>query len=172
MRLIVDSADEDQDNSESGSTDADNLVPIYKMNSKTGCGRSLASSTTKNVTAENGERLLSRMEVVQIPCYAFVIADKGTAGAWNVGDAYGLEFAEIQLPHGFIFGSSYNKTTKGAVQIGTPLWFDVSANTGSGADDGASGTSTVQIYNLRPGSSGELEPKLVGTTEKPTEDVH
>jgi len=171
-RLIVDSGDEDQDNADSGSTASDNLVPIYKMNSKSGCGRSLASSTTRNVTAQNGERLLSRMEVEQIPCYAYVIADRGTAGEWRVGDAYGLEFAEIQLPHGYIFGSSYNRSTKAAAKMESPLWFDVSVNTGSGSDDGASGSSTVQIYSLRPGASGQLEPQLVGTTEKPTEGVH
>lgn len=172
QRLIVDANDVDNDNSDSGSSSADNLVPIYKMNSKSGCGRALVSSTTKNVTAQNAERLLSRMEVEEIPCYAFVVHDRGTAGEWKTGDAYGLEFAEIQLPHGYIFGNSYNRSTRAGVNIGDPLWFDVSANTGSGSDGGATGTSTIQIYNLRPGASGDLEAKLVATTDKPTEGLH
>lgn len=33
---------------------------------------------------------------------AYVIQDKRTA-SWSVGDAYGFEFGEIQLPHGFVF---------------------------------------------------------------------
>jgi len=171
-RLVVDSSDEENENADSGSSSSDNLVPIYKMNAKNGCGRSLASSTTKNVTAQNAERLLSRMEVEAIPCYAYVVHDKGTVGEWKVGDAYGLEFAEIQLPHGYIFGSSFNRSASASIKMGDPLWFDVSVNSGSGSDDGTSGTSTIQIYNLRPGASGELEAKLVATTDKPTEGVH
>ena len=33
---------------------------------------------------------------------AYVLQDKATA-TWKVGDAYGFEFSEIQLPHGFVF---------------------------------------------------------------------
>lgn len=171
-RLIVDSSDEENENADSGSSSSDNLMPIYKMNAKNGSGRSLVSSTTKNVTEQNAERLLSRMEVKAIPCYAYVVHDKGSVGEWRVGDAYGLEFAEIQLPHGYIFGSSFNRSTKASISIGEPLWFDVSVNTGSGADGGIAGASTIQIYNLRPGASGDLEAKLVAATTKPTEDVH
>ena len=173
-RLVENSDDEDGENVNSGSTENDNLVPIYKMNSRSSNGRSLVSQTTKNVTASNRDALLSSGEVKDIPCYAFVLKNVGTAGEWHVGDAYGLEFAEIQLPHGYIFGSSYHKRPQDKTSAGdyTLMWFDVSLNSGDGSDQGATGSSTIQIYSLRPGKSGELEAQPVATTDKPTEGLH
>jgi len=170
-RLVEDANDESGENADSGSVQKDNLVPIYKMNSRSSSGRSLVSQTTKNVSAQNKDTLLSAMRVVEIPCYAYVLQDAGTAGRWQTGDAYGFEFAEIQLPHGYIFGSSYPKQAGGRPNP-TMIWFDVSLNSGSGADDGATGSSTVQVYSLRPGESGELEPQVVATSDKPTEGIH
>ena len=173
-RLIESSEDEAVDNSESGSLEADNLVPIYKMNSRTSFGRSLVSQTTKNVSAQNRDTLLSSMMVAEIPCYAYVMQDAGTAGSWQTGDAYGFEFAEIQLPHGYLFGSDYKKSPREKLSGGdyTTIWFDVSLNSGSGSDQGASGTSTIQVYSLRPGESGSLEAQRVATSDRPTEGIH
>lgn len=170
-RLIVDENDEDQDNSASGSTEKDNLVPIYKMNSRSGCGRSLVSQTTKNVSAQNRDTLLSSMQTREIPCYAYVLQDAGTAGSWRTGDAYGLEFAEIQLPHGYILGGNIPRQAGGKPNMEC-IWFDVSVNTGSGASGGASGNSTLQVYSLRPGESGQLEAQIVATSDSPTEGIH
>lgn len=173
-RLIESAEDEDEDNENSGSTENDNLVPLYKMNSRSSNGRSLVSQTTKNVTFYNSELLLSTGSTVKIPCYAYVLKDEGTAGEWHTGDAYGLEFAEIQLPHGYLFGSSYHKRPQDKISAGDykMLWFDVSLNSGSGSDEGVSGDSTVDIYSLRPGKSGELEAQPVATTDKPTKGLH
>jgi len=52
------------------------------------------------------------------------------------------------------------------------MWFDVSLNSGDGSDQGATGMSTIQIYSLRPGKSGEVEAQPVATTDKPTEGLH
>ena len=175
-RLVESVEDEDGENANSGSTENDNLVPLYKMNSKTSNGRSLVSQTTKNVTDQNRDTLLStgEMRVVEIPCYAYVLKDAGSAGEWHAGDAYGLEFAEIQLPHGYLFGSSYKRRPQDKISAGDykTMWFDVSINSGSGSDEGATGMSTIQIYSLRPGKSGELEAQQVATTDKPTEGMH
>ena len=177
-RLIESADDEDGENANSGSTEKDNLVPLYKMNSKskTGNGRSLVSQTTKNVTDSNKDELFpgSNDDPKGIPCYAYVLADSGTVNNWYVGDAYGLEFAEIQLPHGYLFGSSYHKRPQDKISAGdyTMMWFDVSLNSGSGSDEGATGKSTIQVYSLRPGKSGEVEAQSVATTDKPTEGLH
>ena len=173
-RLVENFDDENGENANSGSTENDNLIPIYKMNSRSSSGRSLVSQTTKNVTSSNRDALLSTGEVKDIPCYAYVMKNAGTAGEWHVGDAYGLEFAEIQLPHGYLFGSSYHKRPQDKMSAGdyTTMWFDVSLNSGDGSDEGATGTSTIQIYSLRPGKSGELEAQPVATTDKPTEGLH
>lgn len=173
-RLIESAEDEDEENADSGSTENDNLVPLYKMNSRSSNGRSLVSQTTKKVTEQNKDTLLSTDRMVEIPCYAYVLKSVGTAGDWHVGDAYGLEFAEIQLPHGYLFGSSYHKSPKDKIGPGDykTMWFDASINSGDGSDQGASGMSTIQIYSLRPGKSGEVEAQPVATTDKPTEGLH
>jgi len=173
-RLIESSEDEETDNADSGSLESDNLVPIYKMNSRNAFGRSLVSQTTKNVSAQNRDTLLSSMFVAEIPCYAYVMQDAGTAGRWQTGDAYGFEFAEIQLPHGYLFGSNYKKSPREKLSGGdyTTIWFDVSINSGSGSGQGASGTSTIQVYSLRPGESGTLEAQRVATSDRPTEGIH
>ncbi len=168
-RLVVDSEDEDTDNTDSGSTSGENLVPIYKMNSDGSCVRALASSTTKNVTGNNRETLLSRMAAEEIPCYAYVLQGDA-AGTWNVGDAYGLEFAEIQLPNGYLFGTDYPTSADSAPTIKGPMWFEVSVNRGSGADQG--GAQVVTIYSLRQSDMGDIKPEKVGTSDKPTEDVN
>ena len=167
-RLVEDSNDELNDNSDSGSLMKDNLVPIYRMTSRSACQRYLASQTTKNVTKQNQDVMLSTMRNVEIPCYAWVLSN---AGDWSIGDAYGLEFAEIQLPHNYIFGSSYPKQAGGVPNV-TMMWFDVSLNSGSGSDGGATGNSTVQVYSLRPGESGSLEAQVVATSDRPTEGIH
>ena len=161
-RLIVDAYDEDNDNADSGSVEDENLVPIYKMTSKGSSGRALASQTTVNKTAENVERMLSRMEDVKIPCYAYRVEDKGSAGTWKPGDAYGFEFAEIQLPHNYIFGSDYNRSTRAPVTIGTPIWFDV----------GDSASVNLEINSLRQSGSGEFKPEKVGKVGNPSEEIH
>ena len=170
-RLIVDKNDEDEDNADRGSVANDNLVPVYKMNSRSACGRSLVSQTTRNVTKKNGDTLLSSMQTREIPCYAYVLADSGSSGGWRTGDAYGLEFAEIRLPYGYIFGNTIPSQAGGNPDI-KYLWFDVSANAGSGADQGASGTSTLEVYSLRPGQSGALEAQSAATSDRPTEGIH
>lgn len=173
-RLIESAEDEDEENADSGSTENDNLVPLYKMNSRSSNGRSLVSQTTKKMSEQNKDTLLSTDRMVEIPCYAYVLKSAGTAGEWHVGDAYGFEFAEIQLPHGYLFGSSYHKRPQDKISAGDykMMWFDVSLNTGSGSDEGATGMSTIQVYSLRPGKSGELEAQPVATTDKPTEGLH
>lgn len=173
-RLIESAEDEDEENADSGSTENDNLVPLYKMNSRSSNGRSLVSQTTKKMSEQNKDTLLSTDRMVEIPCYAYVLKSAGTAGEWHVGDAYGFEFAEIQLPHGYLFGSSYHKRPQDKISAGDykMMWFDVSLNTGSGSDEGAAGMSTIQVYSLRPGKSGELEAQPVATTDKPTEGLH
>ena len=172
-RLIETSDDEESENSLSGSVEGDNLVPIYKMNSLR-FGRSLVSQTTKNVTAQNGDTLLSRMKVEEIPCYAYVLQDAGTASRWQTGDAYGFEFAEIQLPHGYIFGDNYHRRPQDKLSASDyeVMWFDVSVNSGSGANQGTAGTATIQVNSFRPGENGEFEVQRVATTERPTEGIH
>ena len=93
--------------------------------------------------------------------------DKGGV-TWKVGDAYGFEFASIDLPNGYIFGSDYSRDLGNPVRGEDVIRFRVSENSGSGAHQGTDGKSTVSVYCLRPNASGDIEAQEVGTSESPT----
>lgn len=77
-------------------------------------------------------------------CYAFK-SDGG--GGWNVGDAYGFEFADITLPHGYIFGSSAD----GQSPIAEAGKYYINMN-------GETKGSIPTVCSFRPGQS----PKSIG----------
>lgn len=159
-RLLESDEDEENENANSGAIGKDNLVPLYKMNSKNDSERVLVSQTTKWVTDDNSDILLSTGETKKIPCYAYVLNGNGD---WHIGDAYGLEFAEIQLPHGYIFEKDCDKSTiTSEPRITKKMWFDV---------DGA-GTDSVVVYSLRPGQSGELDALSVDASGDPSKGIN
>ena len=103
---------------------------------------------------------------IAIPMYGFEVLD-GYSG-WQRGDAYGFEFASIDLPNGYIFGSDYSRDLGNPVRGEDVIRFRVSENSGSGAHQGTDGKSTVSVYCLRPNASGDIEAQEVGTSESPT----
>ena len=106
---------------------------------------------------------------IYITAFAFIIINKNNV-AWERGDAYGFEFAEIQLPHNFIFGSDSDCPTSAAnsiKEIGTIMRFRAGANSGSGSSSGISGASTITISNIRPSKDGTLKAQTVGNTKSP-----
>ena len=156
------------DSADSGSTAEGNGMFLYHMeNGDTGFRRSVVSQTTK--LQRSRERLLGTGGEAQIESYAYVLMDKNGV-AWKRGDAYGFEFADIQLPHNFIFGS-YSDCPDGP---GTPvkevkvLRFIAGRNDGNGTSGGVVGSDTVQISSLRPDASGILKAEKVAMSESPT----
>ena len=96
-----------------------------------------------------------------IDAYAYEIVPSGGGVTWHVGDGYGFEFAELQLPKNFIFGSNDPKTsTDDPVQSLTPSFF---TPTGTGNVQ-----LTMTVSCLRPGASGDIEVKKVGESTDPT----
>ena len=81
----------------------------------------------------------------------FAFEKVGGAG-FNVGDAYGGEFASVTLPKGYYFGSSAPSSV-GRVPI---RQMEIRPSSGQ-----ASGASSVTVYSMRVGST-QLDP--VGTT--------
>lgn len=165
-RLVV-NEDDDVESSDSGSTRAGNGINLYRLNGDEGSqmARSVISQTTKKVTLQ--ELLLQSGEDGDFETYAYVLIDKGGV-TWKVGDAYGFEFASIDLPNGYIFGSDYSRDLGNPVRGEDVIRFRVSENSGSGAHQGTDGKSTVSVYCLRPNASGDIEAQEVGTSESPT----
>ena len=167
-RLLIDEDDDSGvESSDSGSTRAGNGTFLYRLTgdetSGTKIPRSVVSQTTKKQTLT--EPLLLGGQG-QFDMYAYVLMDRNGV-TWDVGDAYGFEFASIDLPNGYIFGSTYSRSLANPVAGEGALRFKVSANGGSGASQGLDGASSVAIYCLRPGSSGNIDAQSIGSTDNP-----
>lgn len=169
-RLVVDSNDENgtgsSDDDEPGD---DNVVALYKMTSRNQASGEpcYVRQTTEDATSKNGDKMLSGM-IEDIPCYAYYASGDGYT--WHRGDAYGIEFAEIQLPNGYIFDAGWQMNQVGEKSSVNSIWFDVAPNTGSGARQGASGKMTV--YSLRQTDKGDFTPEEVAQSEDPWEGIH
>jgi len=90
--------------------------------------------------------------------HAFVLKDQGTA-SWKVGDAYAFEFSTVRLPVGYIFGSQYPDG------VSTPVR-DVKTYVFDPRRGGEMLDTEIDVYSVRPGAGGALQPRKVGTTSK------
>ena len=112
----------------------------------------------------------------QLIVYAFRLKDDNGV-AWKTGMAYGLEFAHIVLPHGYFFGTgaSYSTSSADPIREAGAMVFDVGYNSGNGMSTGSEGglgsRTSVAVSALLPGASGALEPKKIGDTAKPTDNL-
>lgn len=167
-RLMLDE-DEGEESNMSGNNSPGSGMYLYCMD---GVGssfrRSLVSQTTKLFTLT--EPMLDG-RTAQIDSYAYTVIDKGNC-EWHIGSPYGFEFAEIQLPHNFIFGSTFSDSVTSPVREIDVMKFRVSGNSGAGSKDGLDGTSSIQISNLRPDDSGVLKAEVVGSTDSPTKSLY
>ena len=102
--------------------------------------------------------------------YAFKVLDLGGV-TWKTGDAYGFEFAELELPHNYVFGSSYSTSIANPVREVSILTFGVSGNSGSGSKAGIQGASSIQVSSLRPDKSGALSAQKVDMSDSPTKEL-
>ena len=165
----------------SSSSSKDSGQYIYRMNGDEGgqMARSVVNTLTEKVENINeimlfdGDpdtpRSFANMDR-KFHVYAYVLSDKGSA-TWKTGDAYGFEFAELQLPKGYIFGSTYSKNVQAPVAGNDVIRFKVSQNSGSGATSGLSGRSSITVNSLRPDKSGKISPQKVGDSENPTQRI-
>lgn len=112
----------------------------------------------------------------KLTIYGFKLKDKNGV-TWKPGMAYGMEFAHVVLPHGYFFGqgSSYSTSSDDPIREAGTLVFDVGMNIGKGMTSGSQGglgtRASVSISAFRLGSSGTLEPKRIGETAKPTDQL-
>ena len=58
-----------------------------------------------------------------ITIWAFEKTGGGGNASWHVGDAYGMEIATMQLPHGYVFGGSVPSQVGASVGGGNPVFF-------------------------------------------------
>lgn len=162
--------DEDEEGLDSTASSADGGgINFYQLNGDE--GNNPARSVVYEITRRDDtqEPLLSGGNK-KFECFAYELKDRGGV-TWTVGDAYGFEFAELTLPHGYIFGSSYSRDVRNPIAGNSVMRFSVSANSGDGGLSGTDGASTIIISSLRPDNSGALSAQKVGTTDSPTKSL-
>ena len=166
---------------ESGSSDKANsmfLYPVDRLSNLAG-GSVLRSVVDGKVHEKEltplylsqGQNLsiTDESESGRIKTFAFKIFDQGGV-TWQAGMAYGFEFARIELPHNFIFGSSYSTSKENPVKDIGSLVFDVGYNAGDGVSGGTMGSYSIQISSLRPNASGLLSAESIGQSDDPTRE--
>ena len=159
-------------NGENGSSDGENTMFLYRLDNQ-GSAIKLQRSVVYDEVAKRSVQEIymqgrpsDNVGNGEIDLWGFRIKDRNGVD-WKNGSAYGFEFAEITLPHNYIFGSDYSTTAENPVkEIGTMV-FSTVQNTGSsqGANGGVQGNVTV--YALRPDGSGGLTAQRVGTNDNP-----
>lgn len=123
----------------------------------------------------NAYRSGETLQKGNLKSYAFKLSsDDPSQVNWESGMAYGFEFAELELPHGYIFGSTYSDDIGKPVRTQGTLVFEIGACTGNGIE-GSGGvrnrSGVISVSSLRPGDSGAITTKEVGTSRNPTEDL-
>lgn len=170
------SEDDEEDVNEASKSSSDGGMYLYRLNGDES-GTSERSRVSETTTAKplNGEPLLgwsgsgtqenAALKSGDIDAYAFEVLD-GTQGKWSVGDAYGFEFADITLPHGYLFGSAYSRSLSSPIAGKSMMRFNPSGDDGSAG----SGGDTITIYSFAAGSGGgSVTTKAVGTSTSPKE---
>ena len=126
------------------------------------------TETLTFLSGMNGKDLDSgRLEI-----YAFKVEDQGGV-SWESGMAYGFEFTNIELPQGYIFGQNYSTSLNDPVREAGAMTFDVGLNNGTGMQGsaGLGSRTSVEVYSLRPDTSGSLSAQRVGTSANPTSEM-
>ena len=173
--------DSDEADSGTGETETDSSVLqnqtgfyLYPMNGKsdgTQMKRSIVAQST--ALCEQTVYLIDgtdRPKTTKVSAYGYYVQDANGVN-WKVGDAYGMEFAEMQLPHGYLFGQQYSQNIENPVQGESVMRFKPGTSVSqSGAVTGGidGGASTIMIYNLRPNSSGDITAQAVRSTSDPS----
>ena len=143
---------------------SDSQSRLYKVGGGSGSGMQYSTvySTPRVVGSKSGSYTLTG--VVKDPGNADYSGsvvwfgyERISGVSWSVGDAYGFEFLRLDLPHGFMFGSSYSQDASKASSAVTKIVY---------LPDGDGGNS-VTIYEMRPGDSGLLTPQAVRQTDNP-----
>ncbi len=161
-RLIID--EDDNDTGESSYKTKGGSISLYRMNGDEGSQMMRSTIEETTVSYKENAYLPGEEKARTYTIYAYSVVDRNGV-SWKAGDAYGFEFADLTLPVNYLFGTSWSRTTRSPIDGEKVLRF----NPKYGSSAVASGTGdTMTITSLRPGASGSLEAKKVGTTTSPT----
>lgn len=161
---------EEQQENGLGGGSGDALIELYAMNDL-GASSAKCSLVEPGVTRKDeavqflgGLKSDSTENVGKIVGYGFKLRNANGV-TWKQGMAYGFEFQRLELPPGYIFGSSYSSSASNPIQDIGRLVFNVGLNTNSGRNqNGVIGGSTVTVSALRQNGATLTAQKIDDST--------
>ena len=107
-----------------------------------------------SVSAKTGQDATS--PTLNLIAYAFYNLNRSAfePPAWTIGDGYGFEFANVQLPHNFIFGNGALPSRVGDIGFVKAIYFD---------PEQYSDNDSVDVYSCRPSAGGSPTTRKAGT---------
>ena len=106
---------------------------------------SVYSGDNETVTIFSGG-INNRTNLSASAFYNLNTSDREPSGGWKIGDGYAVEFAELQLPEGYVFGGQL-PTRAGTVSEFKAVRFDPDSPS----------SETVEIHVTRPNAQGRPE---------------
>lgn len=118
--------------------------------------KTIVESSVQKKDGINEYLVASVSNVVNVTYWGFKYNSRNKNANWKAGDVYATEIASMQLPHGYIFGSTkptrYEATTPGGTKA---LVFNPLNSTMDMAENQTDFSfNNVEIYALRPGAGG------------------
>ena len=158
-----------------GTGDAgDNTMYLYSLDNMNG-GQLRLDRSVVSQRVEKDEPMETYMNGIpqdstgagKMELWGFLV-ENANGVSWKAGMAYGIEFSEITLPDNYVFGSSLPTSIESPVTDAGTIICGVGRNTGSGAQ-GSSVLGSITVNVRRPGESGAIETKPVGTNRDPSQ---
>lgn len=163
---------EEQQQSGLGGGSGDALIELYPLDDLT--SSSAKCSLVEPGVAQKDEAVQflgglksdSTENVGEIVGYGFTLRNANGV-TWKQGMAYGFEFQRLELPPGYIFGSSHSPNVNTPITDVGRLVFNVGRNTNSGSNTGGIiGGSTVTVSALRQ-NGATLSPVKIDDSTSP-----
>ena len=104
----------------------------------------------------------------EITLWGFHVENDGGI-QWKAGMSYGIEFAELTLPHNYIFGNNVPTSIENPEAGGGAIVCKVGRNTNDGVE-GSPVVGNVTVYSRRPGDGGAVQSFQVGTSHDPSQE--
>lgn len=159
---------------ENPSASVANNIYLYQLKGNSGMQRTKVSQTTSRYTINEpvivdesvgtaGDDDSGRGDSLrEFEAFAYVMAGGSGGAGWKAGDRYGLEFAQLSLPHNYIFGNDYSKSAdNNNIRELSQYPYMAPGTAPSGY--------AVQLCALRQGKSGDMTVVNLGTVKDPSQ---
>ncbi|MGN0852852.1 MAG: Tfp pilus assembly protein FimT/FimU [Kiritimatiellia bacterium] len=124
--------------------------------------KTIVESSVRKKDGINEYLVASVSNLVNVSYWGFKYSSRNANANWKVGDAYASEIASLQLPHGYIFGSSKPTRYEATTPAGTKalIFNPLNATMDMKENQTDFSFANVEIYALRPGSGGTSLQKV------------